>query len=1063
KPLASLFVTRGKTPEWIAWTPLGPYDAGGREVERYFGWHFNPTRPGEPVRFARADAYRERLHKPGLLKPLFAHANLTDALRELDRPVALPRATILCSVDGAGPVRFGDGGAEQLLVRQPRATLRLRVQGPSLAKNEVESVTWRLNDGAPRPIRLDAGDELVQPIDLGTRGVYRVQVCVRTREAEPQEVTRDIVLRYQPPAPTVRLDRPAEPRLTVREAQVRLAATIQPGSPGQKVAVTLRKGQDKPQAKGLAVDETVPLIEGENLLELRAVNDAALPGYEEFETDRRTLVVIFQPQAAPQVAITSVVPAGDPPGEPVEVKPGRAVTVGTGKVRVRGRITATEPLTVAQLGDKPLNKFRPGAVQDFAVDEVVTLEPGDRELRFRAKTTNSPAAETRLTITYRPSLPSLTLTDPDPDRALTEGKDALEVEVRGSLFPPDGVRPAEVRSFEAVIRVTNAGKPVLQDGKDMILIPASRLSPQGALSATVKLQPGDNRIDVVLRNEWQAAPAIERHVFYRRPPRVGDVKVTPPGEKPFADVTANVESASDLTRVECNGREYPANEVAVRLNGPKWRVTVRQVPLAAGPNTIRLAVSNRDGPALTDGRAEVTYTPPKPKPKPRVELINRPMGAVKEPRFTARFIVRSEGSRVERVELRQDSKVLAAAAADPLRGFPGQEKEGPDQFEAAGELGPVTLAEGPNRLRLVAVNGGGEAEEAFTVSHVPIPEWLEIDRPAGPLPQADFTLTGRVRWAAGVPAAEVERKVRGLRVYVNDGFQQQTPEYRPAGANRLEFAVKVVLNRPKENVVEVVCPELRPDAGGRQRFTVDCDHPREEPRTLHLLVVSIGSGRADADKALAVQALKALQARGGAAGLQSPVFQRVMMHPYSPDQPTPVVSGYVTCEHVRDALESIRRHSKPNDVALIYWRGTEAVDENGSLYLRTSETRPGTKLAQKAIALKELLDFPRDVPGACALLLDTAAGGSGPDVPAVVPLPSTRVAVLRYAWSGKGAPVPGLLPALEEASQNREATSLRDLAAAADRFRKRFPTVPTWEDNLKDLPALAELVISRKP
>ena len=98
------------------------------------------------------------------------------------------------------------------------------------------------------------------------------------------------------------------------------------------------------------------------------------------------------------------------------------------------------------------------------------------------------------------------------------------------------------------------------------------------------------------------------------------------------------------------------------------------------------------------------------------------------------------------------------------------------------------------------------------------------------------------------------------------------------------------------------------------------------------------------------------------------------MHPYEKDRPTQVVSGYVTCEHVRDALDSIRRHSKPNDLALIYWLGKEAVDDDGRLYLLTSESRPGTKLAQKAIALKEMLNFPRDVPGACVLLLDTAAG-----------------------------------------------------------------------------------------
>src|SRR5438477_2394974 len=120
KPLVSLFVTRDRTPEWIAWTPLGPYDASGRDAERYLGWHFNPARLGEAVRFASADAYRERLHKPGLLKPLLSHANLTDALRELDRPAAVPRATILCAIDDADPARVGEGDARQILIRDPR-------------------------------------------------------------------------------------------------------------------------------------------------------------------------------------------------------------------------------------------------------------------------------------------------------------------------------------------------------------------------------------------------------------------------------------------------------------------------------------------------------------------------------------------------------------------------------------------------------------------------------------------------------------------------------------------------------------------------------------------------------------------------------------------------------------------------------------------------------------------------------------------------------------------------------------------------------------------------------
>jgi WD40 repeat protein len=1061
KPLLSLFVTRGPTPEWIAWTPLGPYDSSGRDAERYLGWHFNPTRLGEPVRFARADAYRERLHKPGLLKPLLAHGNLTDALREIDVPAALPKATILCSVDAAGPPRLG-GGAEHILVRQPHVTLRLRVLGPSLGKNEVESVTWRVNDGVPNsiPLKDAAGETLTQPVDLRARGVYRVKVRLRTREVEPQEVTRDLVLRYQPPPPRIRWDDPPQPRRTVREAQFRLKAAAEPGAPGQRVIVTLRKDQGQPQPKGLAIDESAPLVPGENVLELRAANEGALAGYEEFETARRTVVLVFQPQPAPQFLLTAVKPLA-PPSEPVKIEPGKPVTVGADKVRVQGRIVATEPLTTAAFGDRRLTDFRPNAVKEFAIDEEVTLKPDGQELRFRAKTANSTEAETRLTVVYRPPLPALTLTDPEPDRSLYEGKDAREVELKGSLTPPDGLPPADLQPYQAALRVTNNERPVPQEGgQETVVIPSDRLGPAGVLAAKVRLQPGDNRIDVTLRNRWQEAPAVERHVFYRRPPRfTGPLRASPPGERPFTDVTADVESASELTRVECNGREYPVAEVAKLVDGPAaaWKVTLAQVPLVPGPNEIRVLISNRDGPCLSEGRASIVFTPPKPKPPPKVELVNRPQGAVKDPRFTARFVVRSEGSRVRRVELRQGSRVLAAVAD------PKQEEDGRDHFEATGDLGPVDLQEGTNRLRLVAANGGGEADESFTVSLVPVPELLEIDRPNSPVPQAEFTLTGRVTWTGATAAAEVERKVQRLRVYVNSGFQQQTPAYRRAGGNRLEFQVKVVLNRPKDNLVEVVCPDLHPEAGGQQRFTVDCANPQEESPTLHLLIVAVGTGRKDtADKALALRALTALQARGGPEGLRSTVFRRVMMHPYAADQPTQVVSGYVTREHVLDALESIRAHSRPNDVALIYWLGEEAAAD-GQMYLRTSESRPGRKLSETAVSLQYLLDFPRDVPGACVLLLDVASGGAPQDAPTALPLPSTRVAVLRYAWSKQGAPVPGLLLALEESSRKREATSLQDLAAAAEKARKQLEGAPTLEDNLKELPALADLVLSRQP
>jgi WD40 repeat protein len=49
KPLLFLFVTAKR--EWIAWTPIGPYDASSLEAERYLGWQFNPKKFAAPVLF----------------------------------------------------------------------------------------------------------------------------------------------------------------------------------------------------------------------------------------------------------------------------------------------------------------------------------------------------------------------------------------------------------------------------------------------------------------------------------------------------------------------------------------------------------------------------------------------------------------------------------------------------------------------------------------------------------------------------------------------------------------------------------------------------------------------------------------------------------------------------------------------------------------------------------------------------------------------------------------------------------------------------------------------------
>ena len=432
--------------------------------------------------------------------------------------------------------------------------------------------------------------------------------------------------------------------------------------------VTVQNGQVNPRPVAGNVDETVTLAPGENVLEFRAINDGALAGYEEFESARRAVVIDFQPKPAPRISLVTIVPLAHPqteasPGARIDIEPGRPTIVAAGRVRVRGRITGDESLLAARIGERALTKFQPAVGKAFTIDEIVTLKPGDQELRFRAKSANSAEAEARLTITYRPPLPLLMLTDPDPDLALTEGKDDPTVEVRGPLALPEGVPAFDLQPFAVIVRVTNGGRLVAQAGGDTITVPSSRLTdpqrlyPAGVLAAKISLHPGDNRIDVTVRNHWRTVTAVERHVFYRRPPRiVGPLKTPAAGAKPFTDVIADVESASALTRVECNGREYPVDKVAVRVHDSTWRISLSQVPLKPGRNTIRLMVSNRDGPCLKNGVAEISVERAKLQPPPKVELLNRPQGAVKNAEFTAQFDVRSTGSRVQRVELRKAAR-----------------------------------------------------------------------------------------------------------------------------------------------------------------------------------------------------------------------------------------------------------------------------------------------------------------------------------------------------------------------------------------------------------------------
>jgi WD40 repeat protein len=1081
RPLLSLFITGDdpQAPEWLAWTPIGPYDASGKEVERHLGWHFNPSKLEEPARFAGADAYREKFYRPALLKPLLAHADIHKALGEIDKPQPLPKPDLHMEIDVRGATPPREDGQGQILVRDPETTLHVTVSGPSLGENQVEAVTWRLDGGAPQPFDLQkaSGQRLTESVRLPSKpGIHTLQVQLHTKEANPQEATRTLTVRYQPPAPEIQFDEQwlrehfrnsSDLRKVVEEKKFTIKARIRPHQPGQAVKVSVQKNQDAPVPLGVEIEHLINGLRfGENVIQIQAENQDPLPGYESFERDRRTLFLIFNKKGT-QIILKTVEPL-IPLAVPAAIKPGESLAVSHPEVRVVGTIQAAEDLEQVEIQNakgtvlakaEPKNRVFPLS-QELSLKPV---KPGEqREFRFVAQTVNGETAEARLTLVYHPPLPELELTDPLDDLSLTKGKDEPAIAVKGRFKFTGQAEP-----FAVVIQVMNGEETVVQDRSQQEIVRFFPTVPEGEsqLLATVRLKPGSNRIQVRVRNDWATSPPSERHVMFRRPPSLVALRGSlRDAKKPFVDIVATVESPSDLplTRIEINGVEYTqfdARSVKQAQGLTTWEVRVDEVPLPRENNTLRLLVSNKDGRCLEDKAVTVPFMAEVEKVA-RVQIA-KPRDGVLDSEYRLQFHVVSE-SKLKMVEVRRGNQVLQS--------FAGAKEQDQDVmgFYILKKVVVVHLEPGTekNHFEIVAVNAGGAASDRVVVGYVRPAVHLAIQPPDAVVQGPKLTLTGSVTFRDLRKAVLNEKKARRIQVYVN-GFLQPPAvlQLGKALSTQAPFTAELVLNR-RENKIEIECPDLPLEAGRRQEFMVTCLSP-QPPGTLHLLVVGVDvKGKKEQDQ-LEIQAFRALQTNPGTHGLRSEVFSRVVIHPYTEDRNGPVLAGYVTQGQVNSALAKMQsfleKKGSPSDVVLIYWLGRDLVKEGQEWYLPTSESRPREKITQTGIPLKKLLGMDDNSRGARVLLLD---GSTAPPSSAVAPLdlPVTHAAVLRYAWSRVESPFPGLLRALEEASTAQKRITLQDIADAADQLRRRdYPESLQLTHNLQRLSSLASLVMIQKP
>jgi WD40 repeat protein len=1015
QPLLSLFVTQvGAARHWIGWSPVGPYDFSDRAAERMLGWHQNTGDTRKPATAAPANQYRDTYYRPDILKYLTAHGSVGPALDawKKDHPdkVREPKLSLWFRELGPQPPADERG---RVRIGQRKLTLALAVQ--DLPADRIESVRWQIDGGEGGKFEPASGEWSADLSDFAwKRGEHRVRAIVRTTE-DGQEYPRELVVLYQPPRPVVKA-RVVHPRV-VDKPEFNLQAEVVPAG-GQTVRVSLahrHNGKDVAVEKpwdvkeATKIDKALKLKPGTNQIKLLARNEGA--GDDDAEADWLTVEVLYE--KAPQITLTAIEPL--PNGTAVRLDPSRLdkpTVVDVPKVRIVGEIEALEKLTAASWAqgepdkDEKRTPLPLGKDNRLVIAQEVTLPKVGQAVKFRfyARTAAGPETERSVTLEYQPRLPELVLTAPVEGQPLFQGQDALTVRVEGRLLWP-------ATRHACVAQVLVNGK---EQGKAVALAAEAK-----TFAASAELQPGENRIQVRLKNDWREMTAPKLLVSYRQPPRVLSLKAPGKAIKPFGELVALVETpkALPLTLLKINGAERAAADLKPTVDRQEgdvvvYRIDLKELPLRSGKNAITLEAANRDGWSLKPVAAEITFEMAAP-PRAQVSLLNPARDAVVEaPDFEVEFRVRSE-SPLKKVELQRNGR--AAYAKTDLAGV----TKNADGYYEVRETRGVRLQEGLNAMKVVAQNAGGEQSSAAVVlTYQTGPVRLSIDhlelgrKDLEPLSiagdgtllfpeidQGQATLHGQVEWGPQNDAQVA--KVQSVRVCVNGSQQLPATLERPTGGSRLrKFRAVVRLTRPKGNQVTVRLPDVPQDAGSRDRCLMDCSRVAETRRQAHLLIVDTSKDEAGAVTNRVLQALQAKPA--GPDRFTKPGFADGGLV-YGPLLGDEVASERVGLQllTIKTNLQLRAAAGAVDDVVLLYFRTGESIDGQGHFFRPAGDASSPRRRSQ-GTSCDMLMRFCADNPGAQVVLLDVTREGEANPTQDLVPRWSEdpNVAVLRYSWKG---------------------------------------------------------------
>ncbi|HZU37197.1 MAG TPA: hypothetical protein VFA18_14845, partial [Gemmataceae bacterium] len=712
KPLLSLFTQiKGASREWIAWTPTGPYDVSSRNIERYLGWHFNPDRLEAPVRFAPASVHRNQFLKPRLLGPLVFYADINKAFAKLaqEPPLPINKPDLSLDVVSSDGSVAGEDEHGQVLVREPKLTLGVRVTGATLDGNQVASLTWQLDQDAAHEFDLTqaSGQELSVPISLSRgRGTHTITVHLRTNEKQPQNVTRPVTVRYQPQAPHIQWN-DAGLHKAVKVPAFDIRASVKPGQDGQQFDVWLSHDGVKQAVNGANVKERIQLHPGQNIIELFARNRNALLHYENAETEVETLVIALKEGKAPTIRLENIA-FDKPEAGSLDVRAGQLVRVGAARLHLRASIQSEDQVPKVKLRRGKVDTNVPVTKRDgkYDVDVPLALIPGPPQTVELIAEAAGKKVTSSLNLVYVPPVPEFTWSSPDEDLALVEHKDKPLVHLQGS--------PAQSNEFPFQVRIEvknkkSKGGVVPQKGNQTRIVRKFTRRPNGskvALDEELSIGPGDNDVEVTVSNDWQSGPVQHRHVILLSPPVLLTSGFKLRGKEPFADINITARSAADLPLttvritpdlpppiVRSNDLSYPAKKVgAPGKDGVTWSLRIPRLFLAKGNNAFKIFASNTDGECLESKRLTIPYNPP--PAEPAVLEIDKPREAKTKPICMVPFTVRS-ASKIQAVELQHEGSIIWTA--DVRRQV--QDNGGwllRDQLK-------LDLAEGPNLFEMVAV------------------------------------------------------------------------------------------------------------------------------------------------------------------------------------------------------------------------------------------------------------------------------------------------------------------------------------------------------------------------